>query len=179
MHWKKMFNPDYIGAYELDEGQELVLTIKSVQPEMVTGDKGRKEELLVARFAENVKPMILNKTNCKMIQKLYRTPDIEKWVGKKIQLYATTTSFGGEVVECLRIRDKVPVTETPVMCEACGKVITPALGMTATQVSVYTEKKYGTKMCAECAAKKKAEAEAKAAEVMKNVEENEVNDTDK
>ncbi|MBR5808841.1 MAG: hypothetical protein IKY39_01870 [Clostridia bacterium] len=155
MHWKKMFNPDYIGAYELEEGQELILTIKTVQPEMVTGDRGRKEELLVARFEENVKPMILNKTNCKTIQKIYRTPEIEKWMGKKIQIYATTTTFGGEVVECLRIRDKAPVIEPPVYCESCKKAITPALGMTANQLSQYTFKKYGAKLCADCATRKK------------------------
>lgn len=154
MHWKKMFNPDYIGAYELDNGQELILTIKSVKPEMVTGERGKKEELLVARFYENVKPMILNKTNCKTIQKIYKTPNIEDWIGKKIQIFATTTPFGSEVVECLRIRPKVPAADAVINCEACGCVITPAHSMTAAQLAQYTSKKYGAKLCAQCAAKR-------------------------
>ena len=38
-------------------------------------------------FAENVKPMIVNSTNAKTIEKLYKTPYIEEWKGRKIQLF--------------------------------------------------------------------------------------------
>ena len=30
-HWKKLNNPDYLGAYALEPGQELVATIKVVE----------------------------------------------------------------------------------------------------------------------------------------------------
>lgn len=52
--------------------------------------------------------MILNRTNSKMIQKIYGTPYIEEWVGKTITLYAATTKLAGEDVECLRIRSQQP-----------------------------------------------------------------------
>ena len=45
---------------------------------------------------ENEKPMILNRTNCKTIAKLHGSPEVEDWVGKKIQIYATTTKVAGE-----------------------------------------------------------------------------------
>ncbi len=32
----------------------------------------------------------------------------DKWLGKKITLYASTTEVGGETVECIRVRNKVP-----------------------------------------------------------------------
>ena len=170
-HWKKMFNPDYLGAWALEKGQEPILTIKSVKSELVTGDRGRKEELLVARFEEESQPMILNKTNCKTIQKIYKTPNTEDWVGKKIQVYATTTPFGGEVVECLRIKECVPVIEPIINCEDCGENIKPAHGMTAMQFSQYTLKKTGAKLCADCAAKRAKALKEKAAQTeIKNVE---------
>lgn len=40
--------------------------------EMVTGANGQKSECFVAYFHENVKPMILNKTNCKAIERCTR-----------------------------------------------------------------------------------------------------------
>ena len=65
-HWKKTFNPDYLGAYAFDPGEEKIVTIVSVTQEEVTGLEGRTELCLVAHL-ENEKPLILNKTNCKAI----------------------------------------------------------------------------------------------------------------
>lgn len=64
-HWKKLTHPDYLGAYALNPGEERTLTIKSVASELVVGTDGKKEECIVARFTEDEKPMILNKTNMK------------------------------------------------------------------------------------------------------------------
>lgn len=108
-HWKKLDNPDYLGAYSLQPGEEPVLTIKQVLYQAVKGEGGKKDDCRVAHFVEGVKPMILNATNCKTITKLYGTPFIENWAGAKIQVYATTTKLAGEEVECLRIRPKKPI----------------------------------------------------------------------
>ena len=42
-HWKKLTNPDYLGAYSLEDGKDIVLTIERVQVETVTGPEGKKE----------------------------------------------------------------------------------------------------------------------------------------
>lgn len=107
-HWKRLVNPDYLGAYSLDKGKDMTLTIKKVVREIVKGTGGKKEECTVAYFNEPVKPMILNRTNSKTIQKVYSTPYIEEWAGKKITVYAATTKLAGEEVECLRIRANAP-----------------------------------------------------------------------
>lgn len=101
-HWKKLVNPDYIGAYALPPGQDVTVTIASVAREKITSTGGKKEECTVARLIGH-KPFILNATNSKSIAALYG-PYIEDWVGQKITLYASTTKLAGEVVECLRIR---------------------------------------------------------------------------
>lgn len=153
-HWKRLINPDYLGAYSLDSGQDMVLTIRSVKREMITGTGGKQEECTVCRWEEEQKPMILNRTNCKTISKVCGSPYIEKWAGHRIQIYATTTRMGGETVECLRIRDKAP-EEVKIPCEECGVMIAPAFKMSATQLAAYTKKKYGKALCAECAQAKK------------------------
>jgi hypothetical protein len=107
-HWKKLENPDYIGAYSLDDGKDLIVTIDNVKREMVTGQGGKKEECTIA-YLKGQKPFILNRTNMKMIQKIYGTPFIEEWVGKKLTLYvAKIRAFGEDNVECLRIREQAP-----------------------------------------------------------------------
>ena len=154
-HYKKLINPDYLGAYSLDPGKDMVLTIKTVKREVITGAGGKKEECPVCHWAENEKPMVLNMTNMKTIAKMYG-PYIEHWAGKRVQIYASTTKFGGDTVECLRIR-KDPPEDVKIPCEECGQMITPAFSMSVTQLAAYTEKKYGKKLCAECAKAKKEE----------------------
>ena len=157
-HWKKLINPDYLGAYSLDPGKDMVLTIRQVKKEMVTGADGKKEECIVCYWQEEQKPMILNVTNCKMIAKLLKTPYIERWAGHRIQIGAEVVSAFGEKVEALRVRKTLP-EEAKIACEVCGQFIQPAFNMSASQLAAYTKKKYGKPMCAECA-KDQKEAES-------------------
>lgn len=107
-HWKNQFNYDYLGAYSLPDGKDIILTLKETKKEMVTGANGQKSECFVAYFHENAKPMILNKTNCKTIEKLFNTPNIEEWVNKQIQIGSTRINAFGEMTDCLRVRPFAP-----------------------------------------------------------------------
>lgn len=110
-HWKKLVNPDYLGAYSLGDMDSLTVTIEKVVREMITGTGGKKEECTVA-YMKGQKPMILNNTNAKSIQKIYDTPFIEEWAGKRITLYvAKIKAFGETGVECLRIKQEKPAKE--------------------------------------------------------------------
>ena len=121
-HWKKLINPDYLGAYSLPEGEDMTVIIDYVQVEEIIGTGGKKEHCTVAHLI-NEKPMILNVTNSKSIHKLYG-PFIEDWAGKLITVFATTTKLAGEAVECLRIRPKVVVKERkPITTERLEKAI--------------------------------------------------------
>ena len=88
-HWKKITNPEFIGAYELIDGTEnptLNVKILSVGQKVVVLAGGKKEELTIAEL-EGQKPMILNKTNCKTIEAIAKTPFIEEWKGLVICLF--------------------------------------------------------------------------------------------
>lgn len=158
-HWKKLYNPDYLGSYSLNPGEDMVVTIKSLNSEIVTGADGKKEECMVLRFTDADKPMILNATNAKMITKIHKTPYKEEWVGKRIQLYAKDVKAFGEVVEALRIRPFVP-KDAPkqgekLTCGDCGCEIVGNDKLTALQVAQGTTQKYGEMLCIECGAKRK------------------------
>lgn len=151
-HWKKLSNPNYLGAYSIEDGKDLVLTISAVRQEEVIGTDGKKEECIVCYWVEPQKPMILNSTNAKMIQKLLNTPYIEQWAGHKIQVGSEKVKAFGDVVEALRVRKFLPKA-TAIKCDGCKSDIVAANGMSADQLSAYTQKKYGKKLCAACATK--------------------------
>lgn len=114
-HWKAYYNPNYIGAYAFQPGEEKTLTIARIEREIVQGEGGREEECTVAHFVENEKPMILNRTNQKTIEKLYNTGFVEDWPGKRIQIYVTKTKLKKDLVDCLRIRPEVPPKTLPAL----------------------------------------------------------------
>lgn len=107
-HWKKLTNPDYLGAYALEDGKDIIVTIKEVKQETITGAKGDKEDCVIAYFENGVKPMILNKTNLKRLEKVYETPYIEDWAGCNIQLCTEMVSAFGTSTMALRIRKFKP-----------------------------------------------------------------------
>lgn len=106
-HWKKLTNPEYLGAYSLDEGEERTITIKEVVRKTITGADGKNEECTVA-ILENEKPFILNVTNCKTLTKLYGTPYIEDWKNKMAIVYSQKIKAFGETVDALRIKNTMP-----------------------------------------------------------------------
>ena len=158
-HWKQLQNNDWIGAYALQDGQDLTLTIDKAMQEQVTGNNGKREMCLTVHWLEReYKPMIVNRTNAKTITKVTGSPYIEDWHGKQITLYVDTTRLGSDIVECLRIRPYAPkqtkqtaTVNTELVCADCGKPITDAYGMSAAQVADSTTKKYGRPLCADCA----------------------------
>lgn len=107
-HWKKLTNPNYIGAHDLQPGQEVKITIKSVSKEPVKGADGKEEMCVVAQLQGTAtgKPMILNKTNMKIIAKVLDTPYIEEWSGKSVIIYGAKVKAFGEVVEALRVKNQ-------------------------------------------------------------------------
>lgn len=150
-HWKKLTNPDYLGAYSLEDRQDIILTIGEVKLETVTGPEGKKEECLVIHWREREKPMILNSTNAKMIERLLKTPYIEDWSGSKIQIGVERVRAFGDIVDALRVRPSLPKSAPAVKCEKCGNDIKPAHNMTPAQLADYTRSKYGAALCAACA----------------------------
>ena len=161
-HWKKLTNPNYMGDYSLPPGGDLIATIDYVAHEKVVGVGGKTEMEMVAHFSDGNKPMVLNKTNMKTISQIYGTPYIEEWRGRAIQIYFDPSiKFGREVTGGLRIRKFIPEQKaTSLRCTDCGNAIAAAYGKDAVWVSKYTYKQYGKELCADCAARHKAQLEA-------------------
>lgn len=149
-HWKRWQNPDYLGSYAFQPGEEKTVTIKEVKREMVFNPSGSgKEECTVAYFEEDVKPLILNVTNCKTISKVWGTPYVEDWVGRKITLKIKKVSAFGEMVDAVRVSSTRPTDEV-ITCSKCGKPIVAIPGYTVQAIAAATMQKYGKPMCMNC-----------------------------
>jgi hypothetical protein len=154
--WKKLMNKNYLGSWDLEDGKDTILTIKHAYTDDVMNPQSGTEKCLLIDFEEpNFKPMILNNTNCKAIEKATDSKYIEDWAGKRIALFVVSISAFGEVTDAIRVRPTAPREPKVIPCEECGKPITASNGMDAETVSAYTFKKYGRHLCAECAQKEK------------------------
>lgn len=176
-HWKKLTNPDYLGAYAFEPGEEKIGTIAYVREESVIGADGKKEDCTVAHFSEKeLKPLILNATNCKAITKLYKSPYIEDWAGKQIVMRVQQVKAFGEVVDAVRIKPEIPKAtfSRDIICDECGGILTAYGKMNPAQLAAYTKKKYGKVMCADCAGQ---QAKAEQAEQTEKAATTEQNDT--
>jgi len=58
-------------------------------------------------FDGKEKGLVLNKTNAQLIAEQHGQ-DLASWKGREISIYPTTTDFGGERVECIRVEQYVP-----------------------------------------------------------------------
>ena len=108
-HWKSMTDRDYIFAFDLN-GKDMTVTIARVTQGELTNAGGKKTKKPVVYFERAQKGLALNATNAKTIATLYGNY-VESWTGKQVTLYPSTTSMGGETVECVRIRPSVPKTK--------------------------------------------------------------------
>ena len=106
-HYKSMFDEkEYLFAFDL-QNKEVTVEIAKVEAGTITGEQGRKSKKPLVSFKGAKKKLALNKTNGKTIASLYGN-DTSMWIGKLITIYPTTTTFGSETVECIRVRPVAP-----------------------------------------------------------------------
>ena len=160
--------PEYLGAYSLEDGKDIVLTIDFIRIETVTGSDGKKEELPVCHWKEDQKGMILNSTNMKMIAKVLGSNYVEDWSGRQIQIGIEKVKAFGDLVEALRVRRYAPkqkqaaTASSELICEGCGQVIKAAYSLTPQQIWENTFQKYGKHYCADCGVKANEASKGKA-----------------
>lgn len=184
----QMRESEYLGAEDIDDDVEPILTIAALWNGMVTLQRG-KENKDVLSFAEErvpgikqVRPLIINSTNRKTLRKLYGDAKASTLVGKQIQLYIdhkVRDPQDGGYTDGIRIRafkprpikqDPIPIKQDPIpICTDCGQEITPAMGRDARWLAGYTARNYGVPLCAVCAQNRKNAARA-AAEAQQEVE---------
>ena len=113
----QMRDSEYLGAEDIDDGTEPILTIAGLWYGSVTLQRG-KENKDVLSFAEErvpgiyqVRPLIVNSTNRKTLRKLFGDAKASTLVGKQIQLYVdhnVRDPQDGGMTDGIRIRPYSP-----------------------------------------------------------------------
>ena len=167
---------EYMGADDIDDGAEPVLTIKNLYRGKVTLQRGPEVKNVLTFVEETVpginevRPLIVNSGNRQTLKKLYKQVTANALEGKKIQLWiehGVRNPSKNELTDGIRIRDFVPKEGkkyTAPKCDDCKKEITGVSGFTAEQIAKNTKSKYGRCLCVECGQKEKAKLEAMEAE---------------
>lgn len=111
--YRTQFDKDQIAAWDL-KGRDVTLTIARWKQEKVGGFDGKKKSSKIyiwfrekQKNGDPIKPFICNITNAATIAGMHGKV-VEHWIGKRITLYPTTTSFGRQTVDCIRIRPEIP-----------------------------------------------------------------------
>lgn len=161
--FRKFMDKSFLGAWDVPDGSDLVLTIDHVARDDVQNERGSEKKLTIHFREKDYKPMIVNTTNAKAISTAYKSTKVEDWENKKIGIYKATISAFGQTTECLRVRDYPPKTDE-FYCEECGELITDHGKYKAKVIANNTLSKFGKYLCWNCAEQMRAEAEQEASE---------------
>jgi len=108
-HYRKAFKSSHLGVADLEDliesGNNLIFNIKEVKQQLGVTVAGRKGDHNIAYFTEDIKPLVLNVTNSKVLKNLGGSPFVEDWNGIKVQLYIEAgVRFKGDVVSGVRLK---------------------------------------------------------------------------
>lgn len=117
-HFRKVLKSDHLGTADLEdfieEGRSLIFTIKEVRQQYGVSVAGKKGDFNIAYFAENIKPLVLNATNAKVVKSFAGgSPFVEDWQNIMVELYIDeNVKMKGEVVGGVRIKPVQPKPKT-------------------------------------------------------------------
>ena len=88
-----------------DVDPPVLATIKDVTQHDVSMENKPEELKWCLEFQENLKPMVLNSTNMRLIEAMTGSDLTDDWLGKNIVLFNDPTiSFGGKITGGIRVR---------------------------------------------------------------------------
>ena len=152
--FRKFMDKNFLGAWDLNDNGDTVLTIDHVERNDVQNERGSEKKMTVHFMERDYKPMICNTTNAKAISSAVGSTKVEDWEKKKVALYKATITAFGQTTECIRVRDYAPKQEE-IYCEVCGEVVTDKTvdGKTykAKAIANNAMTKFGKYMCYDCA----------------------------
>lgn len=157
--FRKFMDKNYLGSWDVPDGEDLVLTIDHVEQNDVKNERGSERKLTIHFAERGYKPMILNTTNAKRIGKVAGSNKVENWENLRIAIYTERVQAFGGMTDALRVRE-YPPRETEATCEECGQTIRPVMAgndkYSVNKIVELSRGKYGKCLCWDCSMKMKA-----------------------
>lgn len=121
-NWRKVYKSDHLGVIDLEDllaqGRKLIFTVKEVKQEFGVKVAGKKGDFNIAYFKEDIKPLVLNATNARILRSFATSGEVETWKDIIVELYIddNVKAIGGGITEGVRIskiQPQVQVKQKP------------------------------------------------------------------
>lgn len=121
-HWRQMFADEkYLGAYSLEKDgkyEPVIVTIDNVYISDFLS-QGGKEKRPFIKLKEFDKPMVVNRTNFRRLEKFFNSFDPKTYEGKQIVLGVENVGSPEGIVPALRFSTRpIPVQTKPQLPDA-------------------------------------------------------------
>ncbi len=126
-HYRRVYKSDHLGTADLEdyieEGRQLVFTIKQVKQEQGVMVAGRKGNHNIAYFNDpKIKPWVINATNAAILKGFAGSAFVEDWAELTIQLYIDpSVKLKGEIVGGVRVMPQQPRLQKQELTPESGK----------------------------------------------------------
>jgi len=103
--WRQVNPTDFLASWDLNEGQEIKLTIKDF--EIGAPPSSPKQRGVILLFENTDKKLFMNATNAKVLDRATKSNRPIDWIGQKVILYVedgVRNPKGGAAVRGLRLR---------------------------------------------------------------------------
>jgi len=101
-NYRTFYNKQFLAGEDLNEGEQLDVTIATAWKEEVQSTQGLDEKLVLS-FEEIDKKYIPGIKMAKVIGSIAGSKDVENWIGVKISLHTVMEKNFGEVIPVIRI----------------------------------------------------------------------------
>lgn len=98
-----VFPSRFLRAADL-RGKPIAVKIERAPIETLKGPDGKEDTKTVLYFAGTKKCLPLNRTNWDSVADITSEDDSDRWAGRQIELFPTTTEMKGKTVDCIRVR---------------------------------------------------------------------------
>ncbi len=98
----EIFQSKYLKAADL-AGKPVVVKIQAAPFETLKSPEGKEQSKTVLYFTKAKKALPLNMINWDSVADICGD-DTDAWPGHSIEIYPATTTMGGKLVDCIRIR---------------------------------------------------------------------------
>jgi hypothetical protein len=90
---------------QADVSAPVLWTVAGIEKHNVAKEGAEPEHKWCMAFEESDKPLVLNRTNIQLCERVFGSDDTDHWTGKKIVLYVDpNVSYAGELVGGIRVR---------------------------------------------------------------------------
>lgn len=107
--YSEMYPGRFLKA-DMLKGKKVTVTILKIMGEDLIGENNKAKSEWIVKIKERPLELVLNKTNGYCIMRMFGS-DPHAWLEKRITIYPTTTKFGRETLDCIRIWGSPDIAE--------------------------------------------------------------------